>query len=260
MTENGRGAWPNRGYGGTKEIGRNNTVRPGPYYLYAQGDRKVGGFGADSEFINRRAVHYAVKAIQRAVNREAIGMDNIEVDGVFGIGTEEGVRRWQESYTEQHPDSDLTVWGGIGQASAKALFLPLLNDVVSAKYRNIVCGYVLNEAGWDPGAVGYIDPGDLGLAQISAIVRKDKGITEEDCFKPITAFKYIEQRFTEALETFDGVIRDAIVSYNLGDGGTRSWIRDGRPDMWDPSGFNDPSNMRCVKCYADRIEQGCKEA
>lgn len=253
----GRGAWPNDGRGGTLEYGLNGT-RPGPYYMLAQGeDRRVGSAGWESPYPNRQAVHGGVLAYQRALNRHrnAIAM-TVEVDGVYGPGTEEAVRRFQENYTERHPDSDLSVWGGIGLSTSKALLMPLLEKSVDERLQPVVCGIVMTESGWDAGAVGQVDEGDLGLGQISTIAREEYDISREECFQPSVAFDFIEMILKSRIEEFDGQLRDAIASYNLGAAGARRWISQGRPDNYTPAGADE---SRCTKCYIDHILNACKD-
>lgn len=242
---NGRGAWAVSGKGGTLQT---DGKRPGPYYcLAASGTRKVGDIekGAD---INGRAVKAGVVAIQRALGRRRF---KVKVTGVFDAATKAAVAKFQSANMPgQNP------WGGVGPETAKALFLwdvKVRGEAGGVDWR-AVCGIIQNESNYDPGAVGYLDPTDLGLAQINGRAHPD--LTEEDRFQPMTAITFVVEYLTSAMETFHGNERDAVASYNLGAGGTRTWIKAGRPDMWTPAGAKTP---RDVKGYIDRILSACAE-
>lgn len=244
----GRGAWPTSGKGGTLNA---KGTGPGSYYvLAAAGQPQVGsGPGLSSDDINVRAVHWGVRAIQKrtgaALNRK------VPVDGIFGPVTSQAVIAFQTKVPEKVGKAD----GIFGPRTAKALLLPLLQKR-SAKVNfedwSVICGLVQNESGWDPGAVGYADEHDLGLAQINRPANPT--VSESQCYAPATAFDYAISRFRSAVDAFGGDKRVAIASYNLGMGGARSWSRAGQPDVWDPNKTGKP---RYVNAYIDRILTGC---
>lgn len=239
--------WSTGGRGGTLEFGGDGTTRPGPYYMLASptmGEALVGSGGPNHPELNYRAVHFAVKAIQRALNRE-LGPGTVRPDGVFGRATKSAVIRWQNKMS-------ISPWGGIGDSSSKLLFMPLLISSVKTQLQRVVCGLVSHESLWDPGTVGYADPDDLGLGQIN--MPANPAVTEEQAFQPKVAFEYIELIMAQRLETFDGNLGDAIASYNLGAGGALSWIRAGRPDLWQPS---PQGSFRNVRNYINTVLSGC---
>ena len=249
--------WSVSGRGGTLEYGPDGSTRPGPYYMLAVGDDPLVGSGTwKSPELNERAVHGAVLAYQRALNRELGGLPSFEgvvVDGLFGEQTAKAVTRWQR---RQPADRNITVWGGIGQQTSKYLLMPTLETTVSSQFANVVCGIVTQESQWDAGCVGYTDPGDLGLGQISEIAREHDNLTERNCFQPITAFSYVEKLIRRAMDALDDNLRDAIAAYNLGIAGAQTWIRAGRPDIWKPSAGATP---RDVRGRIDTILSACAE-
>lgn len=249
----GRGAWSVQGIGGTLEYGADGSTRPGPYYALAIGDTpKVGSGGWKAASVNERAVHGAVLAYQRALNRQLGGLpgfDVIVVDGVYGEATRDAVFRWQK---RQPKFRDISVWGGIGPSTSKWLLMPTLRTWVADELEAVVCGLVTQESGWDVGAVGFVDDDDIGLGQINGPANPD--LTERERLRPSVAFPYVQHRVEVGLENFDGNLRDAVASYNLGFGGANSWIKAGRPDMWQPTPGATPRNVRT---YIDFILSAC---
>lgn len=235
----GRGAWPNSGTGGTRDT---TGQRPGPYYVNTGAPPYVGGYGGwKSTDLSRRAVHGGVLAIQNALAHA--GISGVDTNGLYGAQTEQGIWTFQRRLA----DPNITPWGGVGRETSKALFLPWLKAIVTQVNWTVVCGLIENESAWDPGAVGYVDPTDLGLAQINGPNHPD--LTERQRFDPAVAFAFVQTYIVNALKALGGNMRDAIASYNLGLGGADAWIKAGRPDVW---------NGRDVKAYIDRIEGACQ--
>lgn len=243
-TGNGRGAWPVNGLGGTLQANKTTGgTKPGPYYMLAvRPSAQVGSGGLGSTDAQVRAVNYGVRAIQRAISRFA--GTNLLIDGIYGPVTSKAVRDWQ---AKQPASANTGVWGGVGQDSAKALFGPWLKLVVPNHFE-VLYGIISQESTWDPGAVGYTDPNDLGLAQINGPA--NPSLTEADRFDPDVAFANAHARLTLALSRFSGDLRTAVASYNLGLGGASSWKRAGSPDLWTPAGATTPRN---VAAYIDNI-------
>ena len=241
-----RGAWSNAGVGGTLSVDGKSR---GPYYRESTGDLPVVGSGGwTAADPNARAVFGAVIAIQRGINRRSDA--NLLVDGLYGARTAESVTIWQAGLPKSLGTG---VWGGIGPDSAKALLLPLLRNTVTDGRAYIVCGLVQNESAWDPGAVGAVDANDLGLGQING--PSNPTLSEKVRLQPATAFGYMRDRLTAAIDYFDGDLRTAVASYNLGRGGASSWKKAGSPDSWTPVGSSTP---RQVNAYVDRILTSCK--
>lgn len=241
---NGRGAWPVSGLGGTLQANKGTGgTKPGPYYMLAVSPSvQVGaGAGVSSADLSARAVNYGVRAIQRAISR--FGGTNLLIDGVYGPATTKAVTAWQ---AKQPAAANTGVWGGVGQDSAKALFAPWLRLVVEDHFE-VLYGIITVESTWDPGAVGYYDPNDLGLAQINGPA--NPSLPESARFDPDVAFSNAYTRLVLALNYFHGDLRTAIASYNLGLGGAAAWKKAGSPDLWTPVG----ATQRDVGAYVDKI-------
>jgi hypothetical protein len=242
----GRSAWPKAGGGGTLEWdGR--TV--GRYYcLAAPGMPVVGSGGWKSKDGNERAVHGAVLAIQRAATRRGYAVPR---SGVYDTATRSAVRRFRREVMGETTDT----WGGVGPSTAKALLMPDLRRICKdnglTTQWTVVCGVVQNESAWDPGAVGYVKPVDIGLAQINGDAHPD--MSEKERLDPIFAFTFIVNYLRNAMKALDGNIDYAIASYNLGITGCKRWIAAGCPEMYTPPG----SVPRNVPAYIDRIKHAC---
>jgi hypothetical protein len=242
----GRSAWPKGGAGGTLDW---DGKTPGKYYVWAPaGTPLVGSGGWTSTDGNLRAVHGGVQAIQEALNRRINA--GLTLTGEFDGATATAASQFRLSVGE---DS----WPGVGPATAKALLLPDLQTICQSKGLGdawpVVCGVVQNESAWDPGAVGYVKPVDLGLAQINGDAHPD--MSERERLNPLLAFTFIVNYLTNAMKALDGNLDDAIASYNLGITGCKRWIEQGRPEMYTPAG----SVPRNVPAYIDRIKNACAD-
>jgi hypothetical protein len=240
----GRSAWSKTGVGGTLEW---DGKSPGRYYcLAAPNVPLVGSGGWSAESVDERAVHGAVVAIQRALRQQVT--TQLGVTGVFDRPTADAALRFRRTL-------GLDTWGGIGPATARALFMHELQRVCAKRgvsdQWEVVCGIVQNESGWDPGAVGYIKPVDIGLAQINGDSHPD--MSEKERLRPPFAFNFIIDYLTNAMKALDGNVDHAIISYNLGITGTRRWIAAGSPEIWTPEG----STTRNVHAYVERIKTAC---
>lgn len=234
-------AWPNNGAGGTLN---SKGTDPGPYYCLAAGSvKQVGVAGkaqTDSTDILYRAVNYAVRAIQQGVN--AANKANLLVDGIYGPKTTAAVLAWQKTLPAS---ANVTPWGGVGSDTVKALFIPTLKKIAGDLYGPCY-GLIQMESSWDPGAVGYADSNDLGLGQINGPANPTLSIA--DRFDVTVSMTYVRDRLRNAISQFDGDLRTAIASYNLGIGGARSWKAAGSPDQWTVGG-----QVRYVNKYIDTV-------
>lgn len=242
----GRGAWPAAGTGGTLTW---DGIAPGKYYALAvPGLTLVGTGGWRSRSGDERAVHGAVRAIQQGLNRRIKA--ELHVNGLFDRPTRDAASRFRLSV-------GLDAWGGVGPSTAKALFLPDLKAQCARRgieQWEVVCGVVQNESAWDPGAVGFVKPVDIGLAQINGDAHPD--MSERERLKPPFAFDFVISYLLNAMKALNGNLDDAIAAYNLGISGCRRWIEQGRPEMYTPPG----SVPRNVPAYIDRIHHACVES
>jgi hypothetical protein len=250
--------WSTGGRGGTLNAAGDG---PGPYYALAKRGADVVQVGASGGWasgdVNVRAVRGGVLSIQRALNRAAKrtgGAPVIEVTGRYDRPTADLVK-WFQGRTS--PDAT----GVVDIETARVLFtgeiqricdLAGLADVtwgvsgeVAMRPWQVVWGVINMESLFDPGSVGYVDPTDLGLAQINGGAHPDW--SERERLAAPLAIDFVIDYLEDKLAALDGRLRDAVAAYNLGLGGVQSWISDGRPDIW---------KGRDVKHYIDSILLG----
>lgn len=248
MSEFGRGAWNSKGVGGTLKLSGGKTV-PGPYYMLAQNDAEQ--IGLKTWCLREQGL--PVRLEYNAVFHAVVGLQmlckdyyaDVKPDGIFGPETDLAVRRAQEFLF-------LTTDGQVGPKTMKALMKPVLQrrtGILGFAWEPVY-GILQYEGGWDPGAVGYHDQGDWGLAQINS--KSHPHISFAEAFCPSFAISFVINYISSALNALDGDLRTAVASYNLGIGGARQWVAAGRPDVWTPPhavSFGE----RKVKEYIDRI-------
>jgi peptidoglycan hydrolase-like protein with peptidoglycan-binding domain len=230
----GRGAWSS--VGGTL---RSDGLAPGSYYRAPAGTMQMPGIvgykavqSSGTCDINSYAIYMGVKGIQR----ELAILD----DGLFGPQTGAALKAWQAEHSLE-PD------GVYGPASAKVMFAPVARSVAAGVNTNpivakLTVAHVGFESSWDPGAVGYVEPRDLGLGQINGPAHSD--LTPQFRLTARYALSWVANFVYNNLEAMLWNERDAIAAYNLGVGGARSWVRAGRPDVW--------NNVK-VKQYIDGV-------
>lgn len=230
--ENGRSAWSSKGVGGTLKPSGGKTV-PGPYYMLASKDEDQIGLGvwcrrAQGLPVNQNynATFHAVVGIQALLNAY-VGSD-LSGDGIFGPTT-----KWYVA--EAQKKAGLVPDGIVGIKTMKVLLVPLIQRI-AAEFNEPwepIYGILRFEGAFDPGAIGYLDPQDWGLAQINSKYHPE--VSFSDAFCPSYAVRFVANYLRYALDNLDGNLRDSVASYNLGVGGARQWIKDGRPDLWLPS-------------------------
>lgn len=242
MAVHGRGAWPASGTGGTLSY---RSARKGAYYAYFKGAPVVGS--ADISDVNAFAVNAGVMCIQNALNREH--GTSLKPDGLFGSETEKAAMSWQTAQNKAG-NKWFSAWGGFGPESTRELLLPQLKSRARTHpdLLPLVFGIVQNESNWDPGAVGYVDITDLGLAQING--PSHPTMPAERCLRSQPSFDFAISMLASAFKEFDGDVDPAVASYNLGLGGAHSWVKAGKPDSWKPPGSTD---TRDVRGYIARI-------
>lgn len=239
----GRGAWSSKGVGGTLKDNNN----PGPYYMYT--NRTLAQIGAVAYFnrdagrpteLNFLATYHGVVGIQTLLNSQHFPCP---VTGVFTSETDAAVKVAQRTL-------GLVADGKVGQTTMKTLLKPLVVSTAK-KSMNIdpqpIWGILANEGAFDPGAVGFYDSNDLGLAQINILAHPEVTISQAFC--PSYSVQFVADKIAAGISEFHDV-ELAIAAYNLGIGGTKQWIAAGRPDIWTPPWADKPRNVRK---YIDNI-------
>jgi hypothetical protein len=198
----GRGGWSRDGFPPGTALGI-YTGRPA-------GTEQVGWAGAQpGADLSARAVNQGVRQIQHRVGHLA-GCPVPEI-GVNPTGILDGVT-WLAVYWAQH-HMGLVADGQAGPVTCKHLFWPYLNSLTryGEDVRRVVGGITQHESSWDPGAVGFSTPDDLGLVQINGPANPT--LSEADRFNYELAFIYACERIQAALATPGFTVDAAIASY-----------------------------------------------
>ena len=246
----GRGAWNGKGVGGTLNA---KGEAPGRYYRTAinGGMPTIGlaGYRAVRDgtriSIDEYAVFRAAIAVQNALHD--LGYQPGTPDGLWGPKTDAAVKAFQ---TDKH----IVVDGIFGPQSARALFEPFVHAAAQTADQDhaesvtrIMLGTITLESLWDPAAVGSADSQDLGFGQINGPAHPTLSVN--DRLNPRMTFPWIARLVESNLKAFDFDLDAGILAYNLGQGGTRRWIDQGRPDIYTPPG----SKPRDVRAYIKKI-------
>jgi hypothetical protein len=149
----------------------------------------------------------------------ALMVPHLAVDGVFDERTSNWTK-WAQKVL------GLTADGRVGQTTMRHLMWPYVNGLVqySPATRQIVGGIAEHESHYDPGAVGYEDPDDIGLVQINGPANPT--LSEADRFDYRKAFTYALDRVSAALTTPNYTTDAAIASYGY-PGVAAAWVKSG---------------------------------
>lgn len=245
MTYQGRGAWTSIG-GCLRYDSKLKKTVPGPYYMAPRNSPVMMGSKVASQLkagtvpdLNEYVVFLAIKEYQKILNN--ITGSRLAIDGELGPLTDAIIKRMQ---TNMGVSAD----GEIGPLTTQAIVMPVLKASCRgvADWR-LVAGLAKQESTFDIGAVGYYDSEDIGIVQINGGAHT---LTIEQRVDLSFATRWSAGKLDGSIAIFNGSIRDAIASYNLGVAGTRAWIAAGRPAWYLPVGM---TVLRNVKGYIDSV-------
>ena len=210
----GRSAWTRRGF---------PDQFTSMYRRHLTGKATGGEPERDWDF---RAVHLGVLAIQRVL-AERVEFDYSSGPGIFGPRTDEAVRAFQKVYVAPAD-------GIVGPNTMKALLRPFVSKAEMG-YEipdHLLWGLIGQESGYDPGAVGYASPADLGLVQINTAVQT--ATTVEMAFDPSYAITWAAMRmrnahdgFVRLYRTTDRLAWDCAVANHNSPAWARQWASTG---------------------------------
>lgn len=178
MTETGRGAWTTRGFPDGSGI-----------RMYRRLSTSVPVGGEAQRDLDHLAVNRGVLAIQRL-----LGVDYSTGPGIFGPRTDTAVRAFQKVKV---PPAD----GIVGPNTMRALLRPIvaMEEDVRSIPAHLLWGLIAQESGYDPGAVGYATPSDIGLVQINTAVHP---IPVDSAFDPGFVIKWAANRLRKSFQRY----------------------------------------------------------
>jgi hypothetical protein len=154
-----------------------------PYYTLVSpnlGEPYVRGTDRSQDY---QAVFLGVEAIQSALNRRGA---KLAVDGWYGKLSDQAARAFQSR-------AGLTADGYVGPATMRKLLDPDISAaVIVGVSLRLLRGIAIKESGLDPGAVGCVDPDDLGTCQLHRLATSP--FTVEQAFDPPWALRYTALR------------------------------------------------------------------
>lgn len=166
---------------------------------------------------------YGCIALKRELLAIGFGADGFGTESpVIGSVATKVIKQAQESF-------NLTADGVVGPMTAEAIFRTMIqaHERMSKIPDRWVAKIVKLESAEDPGATGWADPDDHGLAQINVVLR---GITVEQAHNPSFAIPYL----CRGLVNSESVLHDwdaAVVSWNTGLFWAGKWLAAGKPNL-----------------------------
>lgn len=124
--------------------------------------------------------------------------------------------------------------GVIASGTARKLFKKRIWSEahrVSDKIKMVVpgiwlCRQLNLESGFDPAAVGNVDPRDRGLAQINSFWHPD--VTDDEAFNPAFSIAWAADYLASNLEALED-IEAAVAAHNVGRFYARKWLEENKP-------------------------------
>lgn len=170
---------------------------------------------------------YAIIGLKVELDYRGFGKGLDLTTPFFGAAMRDRTKEFQLAY-KIGLKADGTPTGVIASGTARKLFKKRIWD--SSHRANVpglyLCKQINLESGFDPAAIGNVDPRDRGLAQINSYWHPD--VSDEEAFNPaysITwAANYLGANFLAL-----GDIEAAVAAHNVGRFYARTWLAAGKP-------------------------------
>jgi soluble lytic murein transglycosylase-like protein len=164
---------------------------------------------------------YALVALKRELKYRGYG-DGLDTESLF-FGAAAKART-----TEFQVDVGLKGDGVIGPTTARRLFKKRIWD--AAHTSNVpalmLCKQLNLESGFDPAAVGYVDPRDRGLAQINSYWHPE--IDDAKAFDPAFSIPWAANYLGENIKAL-GDTDAGLAAHNVGRFYARQWLEANKP-------------------------------
>lgn len=176
---------------------------------------------------------YAIVGIKRELKYRGFG-DGLNTESLFfGYAAMKRTKEFQLAFKIGLKDNGEPT-GVVASGTARKLFKKRVwaeSHRVSAKIGQVVPGIYLCrqlnlESGFDPAAVGNVDPRDRGLAQINSFWHPD--VTDDEAFDPAFSIAWAADYLAANLEALKD-IEAAVVAHNVGRFYARKWLEAGKP-------------------------------
>jgi Transglycosylase SLT domain len=184
--------------------------------------------------------NYAVKSIHKELLMR--GFDPGD-NPWYSWDTYRAVRQYQKNSTS------LNIDGTVGRQT----YTSLIKHVVFAREvrfdipNHYLAGMVTQESGFDPVALGFIDPNDRGLLQINRVHHPD--VSDQEAFNPRFAAEWGARRMATASNLFVGKTTelqwDCAIAYHNNPTSAKEWFETEQPPNEKIAGY-----VANVKKYA----------
>lgn len=170
--------------------------------------------------------NWAIKSFQEELVYR--GFDPGTYSGIYDRATYRAVVNFQKT-------RGINADGKIGSVTSRKLFTKRMNEltVTYGLAPKVLCGLVTQESGFDPAAVGFVNPSDRGLVQINASAHPD--VSDEYAFTAQSALQWGAERLSNAYEYFSSKTSDeslawkcAIANHNS-PADAKAWVTTGSP-------------------------------
>lgn len=150
----------------------------------------------------------------------------------IGGSADTAIRQYQR-------DHGLEVDGVVGPHTAHVLWHKRIQAAQGTSHvpDDLACKLIHLESADDPGAIGYVDPQDYGLAQIHMPFHPE--ITVAMAFDPAFSIPYVARSLAGFAVAHGGDWEAAVASWNVGTAGAASWLGLHKPATGGPSWFPD---------------------
>lgn len=177
----GRGAWTTYGKA-------NGSL----YYAYLPPNPRDGDNPTDMPDMWVDRVRRGVAGLQRLLAEQG---STVEVSGRFGKATHDAVIAFQQR-------ANLNSEGYVGAHTMEALLRPVMLSVaVEVKvHPRWLYGFCHQESGFDPGAQGWENTPDSGLAQFNVA---NGSVTLDEAYRPRRALTLLAQRWSQSLVKYE---------------------------------------------------------
>ena len=170
---------------------------------------------------------YAIPALKRELAYRGYGQGLDTESLFFGAAARDRTKEFQKDFNIGLR-ADGTPTGVIASGTARKLFK---KRIWEAAHRAEVpalwlCRQINLESGFDPAAVGNVDPRDRGLAQINSYWHPD--VSDEEAFNPVFSINWSADYLAGNIKAL-GDVEAGVAAHNVGRFYARKWLEAGKP-------------------------------
>lgn len=170
---------------------------------------------------------YAIPALKRELAYRGFG-NGLDTESLFfGAAARDRTKEFQVAY-KIGLRADGTPTGVIASGTARKLFK---KRIWEAGHRTgapslWLCRQINLESGFDPAAVGNVDPRDRGLAQINSFWHPT--VSDAEAFDPVFSINWAADYLAGNIAAL-GDVEAGVAAHNVGRFYARSWLSKGKP-------------------------------